>query len=381
MELLNLIQPTSYKDIVGNRVAIKTLLDYLKESTNTPKLIGLIGPIGCGKTTICDLVFKELNFNVHNVSTKETLVNADNILTNRTIDHYINSSKKKILFLDNVEILMTIDKNALSIVDNIIPNLIRTSTYLVLTCKPSEEKALTTYFKKNIEIIKLGYPPIKDSFIYLSTKLPDIDEEQLLNIVKKQRGNIRDIVLNLQQSDQEITEIVKDRGFKEYNTFEIVQSFMFNNTWDTIDAILESDPSMVSYLLYENILDEVYNNREATMTMKTYNTIVNSMVDSNILEKFMQESLDWSMYNAVQITKIGGMYIALKDLKTKSSRKDIKFRFSQVLSKLSHKNIMNKKIYNVSLPYLDIINMINDNKIEFTNDGKQISTTYHKYFT
>ena len=45
-----------------------------------------------------------------------------------------------------------------------------------------------------MKIINLNYPPIKDVFIYLTTVLPDDDEEYLLNIVKRQKGNMREII-------------------------------------------------------------------------------------------------------------------------------------------------------------------------------------------
>jgi broad-specificity NMP kinase len=381
MELLQQVAPKLLKDVIGNKMQIKSLLEILKDNKYMPKIIILMGPTGCGKTLICNLIFKELNFKVYDISTKETLQNLEKYITYRSIDCFDKNKVKKIIFLDNIEILINTEKNVFSIIENSLPLLIKNNIFLIITTKVSEEKIIVNSLKKNIEIIKLTQPSIKDTFVYLSNVLPDYDEENLLNIVKKQRGNIRDIVLNLKNSDNELTEIVKYRGYSEYTNFEIIDSFMLKSTWQDIDAILNSDPCMVSYLLYENVLDEIYTNRDATSIMKSYYQINNAYVIANQIEKYMQDALDWSVYKTVQILKLGSIYVTLNNLKKKKERKNVSFRFSQVLSKLSHRNIMAKKFNLSNLPILDLIHLIDQKSISSTDEIKQINSTYHKYFT
>lgn len=338
-----------------------------------------MGPTGCGKTLICNLIFKELNFKVFDISTKETLHNLEKYITYRTIDSY-HQIQKKIIFLDNIEILLNTEKSVFSVIDNNLQLLIKNKIFLVITTKISEEKVITNALKKNIEIIKLTQPSVKDTFVYLSNVLSDVDEEHLLNIVKKQRGNIRDIILNLKNTDKELTEIVKYRGFNEYTNFEIVDAFILKPSWQDIDSILNSDPCMVSYLLYENILDEIYTNRDATSILKSYHQINHDYVIANQIEKYMQETLDWNVYKIIQILKLGTIYLTLNNLKKKKERKNVSFRFSQVLSKLSHKNIMSKKFNQMNLPTMDVLTLIDMKSISSTDEIKQINTTYHKYF-
>lgn len=380
MELLKQITPKHSRDVVGNKLAIKTLIDILKQPSYTPKVILLLGPTGCGKTTICNLVFSELNFKVYEINSKEGLNNIATFIVHKTIDSYEEAPRRKIIFIDNVDILINTERSTLSIIDNSIVHLIRHNTYMVITSKFSEEKTITNALKKNAEIIKLTYPPIKDAFVYLSTILEDRDEEELLSIVKKQRGNIRDIVLNINNTQKELDQIVQDRGFNEYNNFEIMQAFFTNSNWNDVIAILNSDPSMMSYLFYENIMDEIYHNREAVAVMKSYLQINTYFIWASIIEKYVQDNLEWTLYNPMQIIKIAGIYIVLKNLKTKKERKDVKFRFSQVLSKLSHKNMMQKKINAIALPTVDLLNLIDAKQIQTNEDLKQISSTYHKYF-
>lgn len=380
MELLKQITPKHSRDIVGNKLAIRTFIDILKQPGYTPKVILLLGPTGCGKTTLCNLVFSELNFKVYEINSKDNLNNLSTFIVHKTIDSYEETPRRKIIFIDNIDILINTERSTLSIVDNSIVHLIRTNTYMVLTSKFSEEKTIINALKKNVEIIKLTYPPIKDAFIYLSTILEDRDEEELLTIVKKQRGNIRDVILNIDNTQTELDQIVQDRGFNEYNNFEIMHTFFTNSKWNDVIAILNSDPSMMSYLLYENVMDEIYHNREAVAVMKSFLQINTYFIWASILEKFVQDNLEWSLYNPMQIIKIAGIFVVLKNLKTKKERKDVKFRFSQVLSKLSHKNMMYKKLQTITLPTVDLLNLIDAKQIQSSEDLKQVSSTYHKYF-
>lgn len=380
MELLKQITPKHSRDIVGNKLAIKTFIDILKQPGYTPKVILLLGPTGCGKTTLCNLVFSELNFKVYEINSKDNLNNLSTFIVHKTIDSYEETPRRKIIFIDNIDILINTERSTLSMVDNSIVHLIRTNTYMVLTSKFSEEKTIINALKKNVEIIKLTYPPIKDAFIYLSTILEDRDEEELLTIVKKQRGNIRDVILNIDNTQTELDQIVQDRGFNEYNNFEIMHAFFTNSKWNDVIAILNSDPSMMSYLLYENVMDEIYHNREAVAVMKSFLQINTLFIWASILEKFVQDNLEWSLYNPMQIIKIAGIFVVLKNLKTKKERKDVKFRFSQVLSKLSHKNMMYKKLQTITLPTVDLLNLIDAKQIQSSEDLKQVSSTYHKYF-
>ena len=294
MELLANIKPKHTKDIVGNRLNITKLRNVLQQGN---KAVALVGPVGCGKTLICELIFNELNLKVYDVST--TLENIPNILQNKSID----GTKNKVLFLDNSEILLQTNRTAIATLKKItLPK----HTCLVITAKPSEERTLQAL---DIDIIKLSYPSTKDAFAFLLDKLPDINEDRLLAIVKAQRGNIRDIVLNLYISKGELDEVVEMRGFSEYNNFEIVSSFMSKPCWNI-------ENKAVSYLLYENYPDEIYHNREATATLDFCTTMNRYFIEASKLEH--------TKYS--QMIRLGGILVGQQNLNKKKEQKNIKYR-------------------------------------------------------
>lgn len=272
METLENIQPKNSKDIVGNKTVIKRFKDHIKSGSN-PKLLALIGPTGCGKSLVCELVFKELGMKCYDLSNKESIFNSKDTITS------CFDKTKRVLLIDNIDVLMNTDTNILGAIKHIIPLLIKYDTYMVLTGKTSDQKTLLR-FKDNIEVFVIGYPQTKDVFIYLSGCLDYKDEERLLSLVKAYRGNIREVVMNLEQTQCETNLVVKDRGFKEYNSFDIASSFMINPSWKLIDQVINVDPEIVSLLLYENILDEA-NCRDPGSVVKTYVIANKYMVEAN----------------------------------------------------------------------------------------------------
>ena len=369
MELLKSIAPAKLQDLVGNKLQTKKLTDALADPEQ--KLVIISGPIGCGKTLLSKLALR--NFNTFEVISKEYINIAKSFVVNKTISCFEANPKRKAVFIDNVDVFMSTESKSLTLLEELW-TIINTKSQaaLIITCKMAEERQVTTVFtKENPMLIKLGYPQIRETFLYLIDKLPEIPEEKLLALAKKYKGCIRDTVLNLYDTspDEQIV------SYKEYNNFEIVSAFFLNPAWKTINAILNCDPSLTCYLLYENILDEIYNNREALAVMKSYLALSDYFLAASIIDKYMQDNMDWELLTVSHCLKLGGMYCILNALKKKASRKDYTFRFSQVLSKQSHKNSMQKKLapnlHSVNIPTIDMINLI---------DSKQVNKTYSKNF-
>lgn len=294
MEALRSIRPKATSEIVGNRLAIKRLIDHLRAGTE-PRLLALVGPTGCGKTLVCSLVLEELGKRVHRVASKEALAGCADTLS--------CARGPLVVLVEDVDVMINADKGALTAAKGLVPLLRRTGSYVLFTSRPSEQRSLSTRFKENIEVFSIGYPPVRDAFVYLSSKLCYDDDEKLLSIVKAYRGNIRECVMNIEQASHETSLVVKDRGFKEQNVFDIASAFLSKPSWGLVEQVMNADPETVSSLVYENMLDKA--------TIGTYRYVNRNMVEGSKLEKQVYRSLDWSIYNVAQAIKLGGMCVAL----------------------------------------------------------------------
>lgn len=407
MELLKQIQPLKVKDIIGNKIQIKHFQEILKDENVLSKIVLIIGPDGSCKTTLCNLILNELEFNVldikkNNYTIKELGAIISSFLCNKTITSFFNK-KRKCVFIDNIDILFNTDRSVISVLEEIYPLFEKYKVFLVITCKCNEERKIIE-FKNKVEIIKINHPSIKDTFAFLSNsndqlKL-NIDYDYLLKIVNKYKGSIRDTILNLYTND---TEISINNVFKDMTQFEIIKKiYRKNHSIDEIIYLLKDDMNMVSYLLYENCPDELSSNFDLKVSknniLDIYIQINNTYLNSSKLEDYMYRNSEWLLYTLIQILKLQGVNIILKELKRKSIIKDVKYRFSQIISKISHKNIMNKKIKGIyrnnhNIDIYEIIALadkisidknINTNgtrkKKKYDMDECNFINTYHKYF-
>ena len=402
-DILIKYKPKNLQEVVGNKIQIKRIKDILNNINYDKKIIGIVGPSACGKSIICDLIFKELDFNVLDISKKEQINSKEltqlitNFVNNRTIDSFFKTIKK-IIFIDNIDILLSIDKGIISSITNCLEILKKNNIFIVLTCNINDEKKILD-FKKEIEIIKVSYPSIKDTFVYIleifEKEKYEIEGDKVLELVNQYRGNIREIILSLKDSNETHDEVVKQNMFKDMNNFEIVKKLTGGNKYsiDDISSVLNDDTSMISFLLYENIADELYTNRDFKNTsilynktfIKSYLSINDVYIQSCIIEDNMYKSRDWSNYNLMNIMRIMTILNILNNVEKKKTYKDIKYRFSQLLSKLSHKNIMNKKIRGINSNRFQIEELIciadkfDSSKVSV--DEHNFINTYDKYFS
>lgn len=412
MDVLKQIAPSVLKDVIANKLQIKKFTDILKDSSYEPKIIALVGPDGCGKSLITSLAFKEHNFNVLDVGREHrTSKELTNLISTFVSSHSIESffeNKKKLVFIDNVDILFSIERGIIGILDDVYNMLVSKKTFIVLTCKANEERKLTE-LKNKVEFIKIYYPTAKDAFVYLSMQNEKHelgwDDNDILTTSQKYKGSIRDIVLNLVMNfgKNEVESLKHENVFKDMTQFEVVNRLCRKpHTFQQVFNYLKSDMSMTSYLLYENFPEEVYTNMDLKGSNSTlldiYMKINNYFVTSTVIEDHMYSSADWTLYTLTQLLRVHGCNVALMDLPRKPTQKDVKYKFSQIVSKTSHKNIMNKKVkgFNKDNMYLnsyeafllaDKISKDGTIKIKGTRKSKKYDSdecnfinTYHKYF-
>lgn len=392
MDAIQAVTPKSLTDFVGNKIAIKNIQAFITKKfvkDNTEKnILCILGPDGCGKSTLCDLLFKKHNRQVFEVG-KDSLTGCDiksvlyNFANNMTIESYM-VKKEKVVFIDDIDILCNIDKLIISKILAANKLLKQKGIKVIVTCNINDERKMVDN-EKDIEIFKLSYPYSKDSYVYVMTCFDehniDYDAEKLLQVVQKCRGNICETVLNLQSTTYELDSKAMEAGFKDMNNFEITRKILNNkHTLNELEYLIKSDLGLIPFMLYENLPDELDTNykfkkgKNNTSLIDVCIDINGSFVEAAMFEEKAYQGLDWSFLGYANILKMNSLHNALQKVEHKASSKDVKYRFSQLLSKMSHKNIMAKKVRGVS----NIANVSSASLINAADMHAQISKSTKK---
>ena len=398
MDILCKYEPKCLNEFIGNKIQIRKILDLMKNAE--VRMIGIQGPNGCGKSLLCKLLLKE--YHLHEIYDANNIEkNILSFCTFKSIDSFF-SKKEKMIYLDNLDSLMLQDKNVISTILSCIPSLKKNNIRMVFTCNftghVSDERKMD--FKKEAEIVKINFPSVKDSFVYLcdifleKEMRSDISDEVILRYVNQYRGSIRDVVLNIFDSNESNDDFKRSHQFNDLNHFDIVKKIMLmpqKYSFQDLEYIMQDDPNIIGFMLYENIPDEMNGNFETPNLIDTLLNINDRFVDSCAIEENIFRHSEWGMYNNVHIMRIIYILAELKVLNKKKTYKDLKYRFSQLISKLSHKNILSKKMtkgYNLECnERLEIVDRIvqahpdikSRKKLDLVDEMNYINT-FDKYF-
>lgn len=337
MEILAESKPKTLSDFVGNRKQLKTLQQQLKDEESDIRFVCIVGPNGSGKSTVIDLLCE--GYERYDVKEpKEMSSSLVSFLTTKTISSFFEK-RRKIVVLEDIEVH---EKTVITTVQKTYETLKTQKTYMLISCKVLEEKRLHELNKKTYQIIYINNPTIQESFLYLTKILEphyDVDDEMLLDLVKSCKGNIRDVMLNIENGFTTIT-------FKDMNNFDITKSLCRET--HTTEDVLGIDDSMASYILYENVIDELCTNKLKCDVMAQYTKIRAYHISASILERYIFMTNSWEMYGYLCVMRLFGTYHVMNSLANKAHMKPIKYRYSQLLSKTSHKQIMHKKIKDIT---------------------------------
>ena len=359
MDLLQHVTPSNLSSFVGNKMTISTISKLLNQFKNkqapSKNIICIMGPDGCGKTTLCNLLLQKYEFQVLEVG-KDILTNdniktmIDNFTNNKTIQQYL-CNKQKIVFIDDIDVLLSIDRNIVSKITTFNKILKIKGICILVTCNSSIDRKLFT--DNEAEVIKLTYPSCKDSFSFIMHRF-DIENieynmEHLLLVVNKHKGNIRESVLNLENTNTDLEIKGTERTFKDMNQFDIAKSLLSNShTTDELDYLVKGDIGNLPYILYENYPNEIDANYKATNILDSYLKINECFIDAISFEEHAYASLNWNMIQYSNILRVKSFQWQVNNLERKATLKNVQYRFSQMRSKSSHKKILAKKVKTAS---------------------------------
>lgn len=373
-----LYTPKTTKEIYSNHKQINDIKSFLTNYYINPKkkiedkILLILGPSGSCKTTICQNIFKESNYEPIKIDLFSNNNMKDNILQSiqhNTLDCFF-SQRKKILFLDDIDLICQYEKTFSSF----IVKLIKISNIpIICTTNNLEDKKISEIKKKatKIYISKINH---KDCFHLLNNIIHkeklNIELDLVLDIIKKNKNDIRLILTNLgkfintPKIDNILLDSVRDTYddinninnidtiistkdlFIDHDLFAFVRAIYKKQMDNTeLTSIVENDSSLISLLLHENILTEMNQiKKKATMKKEMVDSLLNilkyyTLADS--FEKYIYINNDWYLYEYTNILKISSINNEINSFERNIKHND--HIFTQLLTKSSLRFNFKKK--------------------------------------
>lgn len=373
---------THFSQLKGNYLQLKQLNDFLLLHKNNILLI--LGNHSSGKTSIYNILSYQNVFEILYIDHKshesfETLITN---FTNFKSIHMMfiqKQQKPKLIFVDNVDVILSIDKNII----NILHNLKCTA---ILTCTPYEEKKLSSFkktFHSTIHLQSLNY---KDCFQIciqlLNTSDIDtdtIDMDRLLKLVKINNSDFKKIFMQIDDVKIKNEEIVLLDNYNDHkdkhNTFNIISN-IYNTKCDSnrLHNYLDKDGMLLVSLLHENITAYKIPTKYIDQMLLTYR----SLCFGDFVEKFTYMHCDWyspltysSLYYRMRM--VNQTFVDLKQIVPT-------YKYTQQFTKLSSQVSVKKKILLLEYKlYNDYLFHILNHYMKHPTKNKNISELLIKY--
>jgi len=309
-------QPTEelkLKDLIGLENCAYVLNEWYN---NSKKVLLIVGPVGCGKTTLVELYCKENSIHLYNVRSSDTIKTKKELLKDiisfsqySSTSFFKKESCKKLILIDEYQngqgdLLSITDINNLLLLRTKEENKKELSSFLNGVCDFNTQITLPSILiissdskgsklsdiKKTQEVYYINEIPFNTIKQWVNT-LYDIDSELLTEIIKKCKSDKRLILNTLEFLNQNteadpITFIESFYKDIDINIFDCI-NLLFDTSFLSINDIFkiyDTDGFLLSNMVFENYLDysnDIHKVAKASEAISFGETVFSDTYESN----------------------------------------------------------------------------------------------------
>ena len=360
--------PNNINDLIGREDSVLKIKSWLNGFYNNESeqknALYIEGPPGIGKTTLIQYILEDMLFDVYRVdgfefkNTKLFKDHCDNIMHSKNVLMMLNKNIKKVIFVDELEAIISTDKLIVGELLNIInennikkrgrtkkKKINRNTNPLIIISHDIKNKKVKEMMN-DCDVIQLN--PVIDFKLYnwikeiLEKENKIVNDKQIYDIIRKCNGDFRKIYEILQNLIYSKEKEINDDTIDVCEKKEIDLSL--NNILDTIyrrndlsvnDLIyyFDHDKVNIPLMYYENNIQYVESNKENYLEnqMKIYE----HFSYSNVIESYIFNDQKWQLNNYFCIESIALPRNIISNMQNRKTPKPFFVKFSIVLSKTS----------------------------------------------
>lgn len=317
--------PKSLDDFFGNGAQKQKFKRFLTDEK--ANAIILCAPSGSGKTTFCTLNFMDYNFYVLRPCYEQYSCRAEfeEYVTNTLrIANVSNLAQPKVLFLDDIDILLANDKHAMLFIHDTIINMTTNNIKIkvVITCTTSEEKKLGI-LRKKLPIIWLDYPSADECCRCAMSVLQNNASSTARNDSRVLEANVRSLVYIMQCNLQCILSNLplfldlelenQHQRYMNLNVLDMCLNVLQKPEQGIQDLItpLSTDPTLVSFILYDNLSKFIKKTYiyDCQLYRNGLRYVTNIFAEMSVVEANSYNTCDWTNIETINLIKCGSIRV------------------------------------------------------------------------
>ena len=397
MDLLNKVKPTQLDDILFFNDQIKNCIQWLDnfktKKDRTKKVLLLIGPIGCGKTCIAQLLFKKFDYKIieQNATHLRSQKKIGEFLKKtlgfkNVIDLFYNEQKPIGLIMDEIECLIkNNDKGGLSefiqiIKDNDkyeknllkkkkikinINSFIAVENPIICTTSENNDKKINE-LKKFSHVVYLNKIKLNEYEKFVDqlktnknlSSLPKIKKSLIKDIYQQCENDIRkfiyaleNVYLKLKNKKTEKFDIyndlihLNDTSKNDIQLQDAVVLFLKHKLdLKKMDLLFYLDPYHLPYTLYQNMIPFLENSQfKNEVKLDIYEKYLDNLSNFDKVNNLIYDNSEW--YDIDNLLKYYGLYLPNYNIHQYNfkHKNEFEMTFSNIHNKASQM-LVNKKL-------------------------------------